>query len=189
MLVLVLVCVASMTKFLRGWLSKHASLLLLLVPTWSWLRALKASPFARSSGGSWFKIAWVCRWHIHSMSHLSQGSCPEVDLRHDPALLMPMDTQTIGKGNFAKVKLAIHIVTGVEVAIKIIEKQNLNEDSLQKVSNTAVFPRVGTVTVFHGYSFPLLASRIVRLLTHACRFIAWLPLSVCPVEPSSCGAK
>ncbi|VUZ38677.1 unnamed protein product [Hymenolepis diminuta] len=34
--------------------------------------------------------------------------------------------RTIGKGNFAKVKLAIHMATGVEVAIKIIKKQNLD---------------------------------------------------------------
>lgn len=46
--------------------------------------------------------------------------------------------RTIGKGNFAKVKLAIHMATGVEVsvyflilplkvAIKIIKKQNLDK--------------------------------------------------------------
>ena len=41
--------------------------------------------------------------------------------------------QTIGKGNFAKVKLAKHIPTGREVAIKIIDKAQLNPTSLQKV--------------------------------------------------------
>lgn len=41
--------------------------------------------------------------------------------------------QTIGKGNFAKVKLARHILTGVEVAIKIIDKTSLNESNLAKV--------------------------------------------------------
>ncbi|VDN11093.1 unnamed protein product [Dibothriocephalus latus] len=34
--------------------------------------------------------------------------------------------RTIGKGNFAKVKLAIHMATGVEVAIKIINKKGLD---------------------------------------------------------------
>uniref|UniRef100_A0A4W3IX66 non-specific serine/threonine protein kinase n=1 Tax=Callorhinchus milii TaxID=7868 RepID=A0A4W3IX66_CALMI len=34
--------------------------------------------------------------------------------------------KTIGKGNFAKVKLARHILTGREVAIKIIDKTQLN---------------------------------------------------------------
>ncbi|KAM7535489.1 hypothetical protein Aperf_G00000088911 [Anoplocephala perfoliata] len=34
--------------------------------------------------------------------------------------------RTIGKGNFAKVKLAIHMATGVEVAIKIIKKKGLD---------------------------------------------------------------
>lgn len=41
--------------------------------------------------------------------------------------------KTIGKGNFAKVKLAIHNVTGAEVAIKIIGKESLNEASLAKL--------------------------------------------------------
>ncbi|CAK9302739.1 unnamed protein product [Gordionus sp. m RMFG-2023] len=41
--------------------------------------------------------------------------------------------KTIGKGNFAKVKLAKHIPTGKEVAIKIIDKTQLNPSSLQKL--------------------------------------------------------
>uniref|UniRef100_A0AAY4D826 non-specific serine/threonine protein kinase n=1 Tax=Denticeps clupeoides TaxID=299321 RepID=A0AAY4D826_9TELE len=40
--------------------------------------------------------------------------------------------KTIGKGNFAKVKLARHILTGREVAVKIIDKTQLNPTSLQK---------------------------------------------------------
>ncbi|XP_026837203.1 serine/threonine-protein kinase par-1 isoform X23 [Drosophila erecta] len=41
--------------------------------------------------------------------------------------------KTIGKGNFAKVKLAKHLPTGKEVAIKIIDKTQLNSGSLQKL--------------------------------------------------------
>ncbi|CAF0992093.1 unnamed protein product [Adineta steineri] len=41
--------------------------------------------------------------------------------------------KTIGKGNFAKVKLAKHMPTGKEVAIKIIDKAQLNPTSLQKL--------------------------------------------------------
>ncbi|KAI0979108.1 hypothetical protein GJ496_010853 [Pomphorhynchus laevis] len=41
--------------------------------------------------------------------------------------------KTIGKGNFAKVKLARHIPTGKEVAVKIIDKTLLNKSSLQKL--------------------------------------------------------
>eukprot|EP01137_Pigoraptor_chileana_P036195 Opistho-2@31370 len=41
--------------------------------------------------------------------------------------------KTIGKGNFAKVKLAKHVLTGEEVAVKIIEKAELNEASLAKL--------------------------------------------------------
>uniref|UniRef100_A0A8C7MVZ5 non-specific serine/threonine protein kinase n=1 Tax=Oncorhynchus kisutch TaxID=8019 RepID=A0A8C7MVZ5_ONCKI len=47
--------------------------------------------------------------------------------------------KTIGKGNFAKVKLARHILTGREVAIKIIDKTQLNPNSLQKVRILPVF--------------------------------------------------
>uniref|UniRef100_A0A674CFA3 non-specific serine/threonine protein kinase n=1 Tax=Salmo trutta TaxID=8032 RepID=A0A674CFA3_SALTR len=55
--------------------------------------------------------------------------------------------KTIGKGNFAKVKLARHILTGREVAIKIIDKTQLNPNSLQKVrilpvTNLSLFPIV-----------------------------------------------
>eukprot|EP00128_Syssomonas_multiformis_P011563 Colp12_sorted_trinity150504_noHs@36419 len=41
--------------------------------------------------------------------------------------------KTIGKGNFAKVKLAKHILTGQPVAIKIIDKTNLTQTSLSKL--------------------------------------------------------
>lgn len=41
--------------------------------------------------------------------------------------------RTIGKGNFAKVKLASHVITGKEVAIKIIDKTELTVSSRQKL--------------------------------------------------------
>ncbi|XP_069470593.1 serine/threonine-protein kinase SIK3 isoform X2 [Ambystoma mexicanum] len=41
--------------------------------------------------------------------------------------------RTIGKGNFAVVKLATHIVTRVKVAIKIIDKTQLDEENLKKI--------------------------------------------------------
>lgn len=46
-------------------------------------------------------------------------------------------SKTIGKGNFAKVKLGKHIPTGIEVAIKIIDKSVLNQSSLQKVRSVS----------------------------------------------------
>lgn len=46
--------------------------------------------------------------------------------------------KTIGKGNFAKVKLARHIPTGMDVAIKIIDKTALNQSSLQKVCSSII---------------------------------------------------
>ncbi|XP_043196738.1 serine/threonine-protein kinase SIK3-like isoform X2 [Amphibalanus amphitrite] len=41
--------------------------------------------------------------------------------------------QTIGKGNFAVVKLATHIITQAKVAIKIINKTKLDADNLNKI--------------------------------------------------------
>lgn len=52
--------------------------------------------------------------------------------------------KTIGKGNFAKVKLAKHVPTGKEVAIKIIDKTQLNPGSLQKL-----FREVRQSTISH----------------------------------------
>lgn len=50
--------------------------------------------------------------------------------------------KTIGKGNFAKVKLAKHVPTGKEVAIKIIDKTQLNPGSLQKLFREVSLSRV-----------------------------------------------
>jgi MAP/microtubule affinity-regulating kinase len=41
--------------------------------------------------------------------------------------------KTVGEGNFAKVKLAKHKLTGQEVAIKIIDKTSLDEKKLSKL--------------------------------------------------------
>ncbi|KAL3307955.1 hypothetical protein Ciccas_013520, partial [Cichlidogyrus casuarinus] len=41
--------------------------------------------------------------------------------------------RTIGKGNFAKVKLAVHMSTGVEVAIKIINKTQMKPNLLSRL--------------------------------------------------------
>jgi MAP/microtubule affinity-regulating kinase len=41
--------------------------------------------------------------------------------------------KTIGKGNFARVMLARHLPTNSEVAIKIIDKTQLNTNSLEKL--------------------------------------------------------
>ncbi|KAI5089599.1 MAP/microtubule affinity-regulating kinase 4 isoform X2, partial [Silurus meridionalis] len=58
----------------------------------------------------------------------SVPSCPD-----DPHIGNYRLLKTIGKGNFAKVKLARHVLTGREVAIKIIDKTQLNPTSLQKL--------------------------------------------------------
>ncbi|RXM34010.1 Serine/threonine-protein kinase MARK2 [Acipenser ruthenus] len=62
--------------------------------------------------------------------------------------------KTIGKGNFAKVKLARHILTGREVAVKIIDKTQLNPTSLQKVHPDSETPSEALAECYK--SWPLL---------------------------------
>lgn len=64
-----------------------------------------------------------------SRSHRSQ----HYPLNSDNLLGRYRLIKTIGKGNFAKVKLAKHIPTMKEVAIKIIDKTALNPSSLKKL--------------------------------------------------------
>ncbi|THD25517.1 MAP/microtubule affinity-regulating kinase 4 [Fasciola hepatica] len=50
--------------------------------------------------------------------------------------------RTIGKGNFAKVKLAIHMATGVEVAIKIINKTVMDSTLLKRLKREITIMKV-----------------------------------------------
>ena len=84
--------------------------------------------------------------------------------------------KTIGKGNFAKVKLAKHELIGKEVAIKIIDKTQLNQGSLQKLFREVKImkcldhPNIGQLNnklnLFnlneYCYFFNQIASQIVR---------------------------
>uniref|UniRef100_A0A674IMM2 non-specific serine/threonine protein kinase n=1 Tax=Terrapene triunguis TaxID=2587831 RepID=A0A674IMM2_9SAUR len=88
-------------------------------PHWAFLRSEKGSSWSSRSLGA------RCRNSI--------ASCTD----EQPHIGNYRLLKTIGKGNFAKVKLARHILTGREVAIKIIDKTQLNPTSLQKVSVTA----------------------------------------------------
>ncbi|CAI4224758.1 unnamed protein product [Auanema sp. JU1783] len=76
----------------------------------------------------------------HHSSHLRPSSTMGSSSRsggrrpvEDPHVGKYKLLKTIGKGNFAKVKLAKHTITGQEVAIKIIDKTALNPSSLQKL--------------------------------------------------------
>ena len=40
----------------------------------------------------------------------------------------------LGKGNFAIVRLGVHKLTRTSVAVKIVEKADLDEENLQKIS-------------------------------------------------------
>ncbi|KAG2469236.1 MARK4 kinase, partial [Polypterus senegalus] len=66
--------------------------------------------------------------------------------------------KTIGKGNFAKVKLARHIMTGREVAIKIIDKTQLNPTSLQKLFRE--------VRIMKGLNHPNIGEVFDYLVSH-----------------------
>lgn len=71
--------------------------------------------------------------------------------------------KTIGKGNFAKVKLAKHVPTGKEVAIKIIDKTQLNPTSLQKLFREV--SRVNTLSELDT-DLNLFQVRIMKMLDH-----------------------
>ncbi|XP_044304264.1 serine/threonine-protein kinase MARK2 isoform X10 [Varanus komodoensis] len=62
-----------------------------------------------------------------------RGRTPATSADEQPHIGNYRLLKTIGKGNFAKVKLARHVLTGKEVAVKIIDKTQLNSSSLQKL--------------------------------------------------------
>ncbi|XP_053544765.1 MAP/microtubule affinity-regulating kinase 4 isoform X3 [Bombina bombina] len=66
--------------------------------------------------------------------------------------------RTIGKGNFAKVKLGRHVLTGREVAIKIIDKTQLNPSSLQKLFRE--------VRIMKGLNHPNIGEVFDYLVSH-----------------------
>nr|XP_015193033.1 PREDICTED: serine/threonine-protein kinase SIK3 isoform X1 [Lepisosteus oculatus] len=64
---------------------------------------------------------------ITNPGHLPGGRPP-------PARVGPYEIErTIGKGNFAVVKLATHIITRAKVAIKIVDKTQLDDENLKKI--------------------------------------------------------
>lgn len=72
--------------------------------------------------------------------------------------------KTIGKGNFAKVKLAKHVPTGKEVAIKIIDKTQLTPGSLQKL--------------FREVSPRNVLCKCVEIFWVMCRWLEWYRVSL-----------
>ncbi|XP_055620464.1 MAP/microtubule affinity-regulating kinase 3-like isoform X27 [Toxorhynchites rutilus septentrionalis] len=98
-----------------------------------------ASPKSSVKNSTERKISSEIMKHIVSPQK-AQGS-PNMQMRGTGARWRPAEEhigkykllKTIGKGNFAKVKLAKHVPTSKEVAIKIIDKTQLNASSLQKL--------------------------------------------------------
>ncbi|CAG0913443.1 unnamed protein product [Notodromas monacha] len=87
----------------------------------------------RSSGASERTSSGIERERV--VGGVSSSSSTRVSSRRgeEPVVGKYKLLKTIGKGNFAKVKLAKHVPTGKEVAIKIIDKTQLNPNSLQKL--------------------------------------------------------
>lgn len=73
--------------------------------------------------------------------------------------------KTIGKGNFAKVKLAKHVPTGKEVAIKIIDKTQLNPGSLQKLFREVSPLNIGLIQIYHCDCVPVWSDNVRFLPT------------------------
>ncbi|XP_053225296.1 serine/threonine-protein kinase MARK2 isoform X10 [Podarcis raffonei] len=69
----------------------------------------------------------------NTKSNMLRGRGPVTSADEQPHIGNYRLLKTIGKGNFAKVKLARHVLTGKEVAVKIIDKTQLNSSSLQKL--------------------------------------------------------
>ncbi|XP_061735193.1 serine/threonine-protein kinase SIK1 [Nerophis ophidion] len=68
------------------------------------------------------------------MSEVSRGPQPSFGLQARPLQVGFYEIiRTLGKGNFAVVKLAKHKVTKTQVAIKIIDKTRLNPSNLEKI--------------------------------------------------------
>ncbi|XP_065091794.1 MAP/microtubule affinity-regulating kinase 3-like isoform X11 [Ochlerotatus camptorhynchus] len=103
------------------------------------IAAARASPASSVKNSTERKISSEIMKHLVSPQK-SQGS-PNMQMRGTGARWRPAEEhigkykllKTIGKGNFAKVKLAKHVPTSKEVAIKIIDKTQLNASSLQKL--------------------------------------------------------
>ena len=74
-----------------------------------------------------------------SSSTTTRGASTRTRNADDPHIGKYRLIKTIGKGNFAKVKLAKHELIGKEVAIKIIDKTQLNQGSLQKLFREVKF--------------------------------------------------
>ncbi|XP_067827051.1 serine/threonine-protein kinase SIK3 homolog isoform X3 [Heptranchias perlo] len=69
-----------------------------------------------------------------SSGAVRNGNLPQPQQKTGPARIGYYEIErTIGKGNFAVVKLATHIVTKAKVAIKIVDKTQLEEENLKKI--------------------------------------------------------
>ncbi|EHB09210.1 Serine/threonine-protein kinase MARK2 [Heterocephalus glaber] len=68
-----------------------------------------------------------------SKSNMLQGRNSATSADKQPHIGNYRLLKTIGKGNFTMVKLARHILPGKEVAVKIIDKTQLNSSSVQKL--------------------------------------------------------
>lgn len=116
----------------------------------------------------YFSLQFICNVAIAQGSPNMQYR-PGVSLRWRPGdehIGKYRLLKTIGKGNFAKVKLAKHVPTGKEVAIKIIDKTQLNPGSLQKLFREV--SKSIDLSAFRGiFTFPCMFH------SHCHRYASW----------------
>eukprot|EP01103_Thecamoeba_quadrilineata_P008131 TRINITY_DN17908_c0_g1_i1.p1 TRINITY_DN17908_c0_g1~~TRINITY_DN17908_c0_g1_i1.p1 ORF type:complete len:887 (+),score=156.99 TRINITY_DN17908_c0_g1_i1:106-2766(+) len=77
--------------------------------------------------------------------------------------------KTIGKGQFGKVKIAHHILTGEEVAIKIIDKNKLDEASVKLVRREiSIMKLLNHKNIIQLYEVLEADSAFYLIMEHAC---------------------
>nr|CAH8822163.1 unnamed protein product [Trichobilharzia regenti] len=94
------------------------------------MRKTSCAAGASSGGGGASAGASANDQSTNSSSHQNSD---KKSLRDQPNVGKYKLIRTLGRGNFAKVKLAQHVSTGREVAVKVIDKTQLNQASLKKL--------------------------------------------------------
>ena len=70
----------------------------------------------------------------------------------------------LGKGNFAVVRLGIHRLTKTKVAVKIVDKADLESDNLQKITREIeIMRRLSHPTIIRLYQVRMYLQGIYRL--------------------------
>ena len=77
----------------------------------------------------------------------------------------------LGKGNFAVVRLGIHRLTKTKVAVKIVDKADLEDDNLQKITREIeIMRRLShpAITRLYQVKFVLRCHNSIIIITNTC---------------------